>query len=70
VASGLGITAKGASNTLTRLSEDAEKPIFGAARIDAMAWAVTAIPADLKLNRRGVKALRRAGIPPSGPMGR
>lgn len=70
VASGLGITAKGASNTLTRLSQDAEKPIFGAARIDAMAWAVTAIPADLKLNRRGVKALRRAGIPPSGPMGR
>ena len=67
---GVDITAKGASNTLTRLSEDAEKPIFGAARIDAMAWAVTAIPADLKLNRRGVKALRRAGIPPSGPMGR
>lgn len=70
VAGGLGITAKGASNTLTRLSEDAEKPIFGAARIDAMAWAITAIPADLKLNRPGVKALRRAGIPPSGPMGR
>jgi hypothetical protein len=70
VAGGLGITAKGTSNTLTRLSEDAEKPIFGAARIDAMAWAITAIPADLKLNRPGVKALRRAGIPPSGPMGR
>jgi hypothetical protein len=70
VASGLGITAKGAGNTLTRLSEDAEKPIFGAARIDAMAWAITAIPADLKLNRPGVKALRQAGIPPSGPMGR
>ncbi len=70
VAGGLGITAKGASSTLTRLSEDAEKPIFGAARIDAMAWAITAIPADLKLNRPGVKALRQAGISPSGPMGR
>jgi hypothetical protein len=70
VAGGLGITAKGASNTLTRLSADAEKPIFGAAKIDAMAWAVTVIPAELKLNRPGVKALRRSGIPPSGPMGR
>lgn len=69
VAGGLGITAKGTSNTLTRLSEDAEKPILGAAKIDAMAWAVTVIPADLKLNRPGVRALRRAGIPPPGPMG-
>jgi len=70
VAGGLGITAKGASNTLTRLSQDAEKPVFGAAKTDAMAWAVTAIPAGLQLNRQGVKALRRSGIPPSGPMGR
>ena len=69
VAGGLGVTAKGASNTLTRLSQDAEKPIFGAAEIEAMAWAVTVIPA-LKLDRRGVKALRRSGILPSGPMGR
>jgi hypothetical protein len=35
-----------------------------------MAWAVTTIPDQLKLSMRGVKALRRSGIPPSGPMGR
>lgn len=70
VAGALGITARGISNTMTRLSEDAEKPIFGAEKIDAMAWAVTTIPDQLKLSMRGVKALRRSGIPPSGPMGR
>jgi hypothetical protein len=70
VAGGLGITAKSASNTLTTLTKDAEKPIFGAEKIDAMAWAVTTIPADLKVSARGVHALRRSGIPRSGPMGR
>jgi hypothetical protein len=70
VAGALGITARGISNTMTRLSEDAEKPIFGAEKIDAMAWAVTTIPDQLKLSMRGVRALRRSGIPPSGPMGR
>jgi hypothetical protein len=35
-----------------------------------MAWAVTAIPDDLKLDSRGVRALRRSGIPQSSPLGR
>jgi len=35
-----------------------------------MAWAVTTIPSQLPLNGAGVRALRRAGITPPGPMGR
>ena len=49
---------------------DAEKPIFTLGETDAMAWAVTTIPANLKVTIRGVHALRRNGIPPTGPMGR
>jgi hypothetical protein len=35
-----------------------------------MAWAVTTFPAQLNLDTAGVRALRRAGILPPGPMGR
>jgi len=70
VAGGLGITAKGTTNTMARLSKDAEKTLFGAEKTDAMAWAVTTIPDQLKLSYRGIRALRRSGIPASGPMGR
>jgi hypothetical protein len=69
VAGTLGVTWKGIATAVTRLSAEAEKSIFGLEKIDATAWAVTTIPADLKLNSAGVRALRRAGIPPSGPMG-
>jgi hypothetical protein len=70
VVSALGVTAKGIGSTMARLSKDAEKPIFGLEKIDAMAWAVTTIPDDMKLNGRGVRALRRSGIPGSVPLGR
>lgn len=70
VAAALGVTAKGVTTTMTRLSEDAEKSIFGLEKLDAMAWAVTNIPAELKLDGSGVRALRRAGIPGSSPLGR
>ena len=70
VASALGVTWRGITSTVARLSAQAEKPIFGLEKIDAMAWAVTTIPAQLPLNRAGVRALRRAGITPPGPMGR
>ena len=66
----LGVTAKGIGSTMARLCADAEKPIFTLEETDAMAWAVTTIPANLKVTIRGVHALRRNGIPPTGPMGR
>ena len=70
VAGALGVTAKGIGSTMARLYADAEKPIFSLEETDAMAWAVTTIPANLKVSIQGVHALRRNGIPPSGPMGR
>jgi hypothetical protein len=68
VAGAAGITAKGISNSMAKLSADAERPIYGLEKIDAMAWSVTTIPDQLKLSIRGVKALRRSGITPPGPM--
>ena len=70
VAGALGITARGIGATMADLSKEAERPIFGLEKVDAMAWAVTTIPADLKLSIRGVRALRRSGIPQSSPLGR
>ncbi|MGH3257886.1 MAG: hypothetical protein ACRDOU_21245 [Streptosporangiaceae bacterium] len=60
---------RGAVTAVARFSGQAEKPLFGLEEIDAMAWAVTTLPTGLKLNFSGVRALRRAGIPGSGPMG-
>lgn len=68
VASTLGVTYKGIANAAIRLSKQAEKPIFGLEKIDAMAWAVTTFPAGIQLNLRGTRALRRSGIFPPGPM--
>ena len=72
VSGGLGITVKGMGAAMTRFSEDAEKPIFGLEKIDAMAWAVTTIPGSVqkKLDGQGVRVLRRSGIPAPGPLGR
>jgi hypothetical protein len=56
--------------TAARFSTSAGKPIFGMARIEAMAWAATTMPGRLLLNRQGVRALRRSGIPPSSRSGR
>jgi hypothetical protein len=70
VASALGITAKGIGNRAAKLSKDAGTSVFSAEETDAMAWAITCIPAGLKLDRPGVKALRSSGITASGPLGR
>jgi len=72
VSGGLGITVKGMSCAMARFSEDAEKPIFGLEKIDAMAWAVTTIPGSVqkKLDGQGVRVLRRSGIPAPGPLER
>jgi hypothetical protein len=60
---------RGAVGAVARFSGQAEKPLFGLEEIDAMAWAVTTIPRGLRLDHAGIRALRRAGIPRSGPMG-
>ncbi len=65
----LGAAVRAAATAVGRLSATAEKPLFGLEEIDAMAWAVTTIPTGLRLTHSGIRALRRAGIPRSGPMG-
>ncbi len=60
---------RGAATAVARFSGQAEKPLFGLEEIDAMAWAVTTLPTGFKLDRAGVRALRRAGIQRSAPMG-
>ncbi len=69
VVSVITAAVRGAVTAVARFSGQAEKPLFGLEEIDAMAWAVTTIPTGLKLDYAGVRALRRAGIPRSGPMG-
>jgi hypothetical protein len=70
IAGAIGVTAKGITTTVARFSGSAGKPIFGMARIEAMAWAATTMPEGLRLNIRGVRALRRSGILPPAPSGR
>ncbi len=70
VAGALGVTTRGIGSAMAELSKDAEKPIFGLEKVDAMAWAITTFPAELKLDSAGVHALRRSGIPGSSPLGR
>ena len=69
VVSVITAAVRGAVTAVARFSGQAEKPLFGLEEIDAMAWAVTTLPTGLKLDGAGVRALRRAGIPRSGPMG-
>jgi len=70
IAGAIGVTAKGITATVARFSTSAGKPVFGMARIEAMAWAATNMPGRLRLTRQGVRTLRRSGIPPSSPSGR
>jgi hypothetical protein len=70
VAGALGVTSGGIGNRMAKLSEDAGTSVFSAEKTDAMAWAITIIPADLKLDRQGIKALRGSGITPPAPLGR
>lgn len=70
VGGALGITAKGIGHRMATLTEDAGKSLFTAEEDDAKAWAVTCIPANLKLTGPGVRALRRSGIRGPVPLGR
>ncbi len=69
IATSLGVSAKGIGNAVAHLSEAAERPIYRAEELDALAWAVTSLP-SVKLNNQGVRVLRHAGIRPSQPLGR
>jgi hypothetical protein len=69
VVGALGVTAKGIGTRVGRLADAGEKPIYRAAEVDALAWAVTTLP-TAALSLRGVHALRRAGIQGSAPLGR
>jgi hypothetical protein len=68
IASALGVSAKGIGTAVARLSTAAEKSIYGLEKLDAMAWAVTTLP-QVRVNNRGVRALRRSGIQKSAPLG-
>jgi hypothetical protein len=68
--SALGITAKGIGNRMATLTKDAGESVFTAEENDAKAWAITCIPANLKLTGPGVRALRRSGIRRAVPLGR
>jgi hypothetical protein len=69
IATSLGVTARGIGSGVARLSTSAERPIYQAEKLDAMAWSVTTLP-RVDLNRQGVRTLRRAGILQSSSLGR
>jgi hypothetical protein len=65
----LGISARAVAATTARLAAEAERPVFAMAEEDAMAWAITTMP-PVQLTSRGVQRLRKAGIAPTGRLGR
>jgi hypothetical protein len=65
----LGVSANTIRSAASRLAAEAGKPVFAMAEEDAMAWAITTLPAA-DLSYRGVQQLRKAGIAPRGSLGR
>ena len=65
----LGISARTITSATSRLAAEAERPVFGMAEEDAMAWAITTLP-PVKLTARGVRQLRQAGVAPPSSLGR
>jgi hypothetical protein len=65
----LGISANAIRSRTSGLAAEAGKPVFAMAEEDAMAWAITTLPAA-NLSYRGVQQLRKAGIAPSSSLGR
>ncbi len=64
-----GVSASTMASTMARLAAEAEQPVFAMAEEDAMAWAITTMPA-VDLTSRGVRRLRKAGVAPSSSLGR
>jgi hypothetical protein len=75
IAGSLGISAKtieriaASANVLGRLAAEAERPIYTMANEDARTWAITTLP-PVQLTARGVRQLRKAGIPATAGLGR
>jgi hypothetical protein len=69
VSGSLGFSFSAIAATSARLAAEAEQPVFAMAEEDAMAWAITAMPA-VSLSYLGVRQLRRSGIAPSANLGR
>jgi hypothetical protein len=68
IATSMGISARAIAAATGRLAAEAERPVIGLEKEDAMAWASTMMPrADL--TAVGVRQLRRAGIAPSVGLG-
>jgi hypothetical protein len=65
----LGVSAQTVAATSARLAAEAERPVFGIAEEDAMAWAITTMP-PLTLPARSIRRLRRAGVAPMASLGR
>jgi hypothetical protein len=69
IATSLGVTAKGIGSSMSRMARTGEAPIFGLAEEDVLAWSITALP-PVRLDRTGIRAIRRAGVAPSRRLGR
>lgn len=69
VGGSLGISGGTITSAASRLTAEAERPVFTMAEEDAMAWAITTLP-KVELNSRTVRRLRRAGIRPQESLGR
>jgi hypothetical protein len=65
----LGTAAGTITSAASRLTAEAERPVFAMAEEDAMAWAITTLPA-VDLSSRAVRRLRKAGIGPQVSLGR
>ncbi len=65
----LGVSVQTVASTSARLAAEAERPVFGMAEEDAMAWAITTMP-PLTLPARTIRRLRRAGVAPMTSLGR
>lgn len=68
VGGSLGISGGTITSATSRLTAEAERPVFAMAEEDAMAWAVTTLP-KVELNSRTVRRLRKAGIRPQESLG-
>src|SRR5258708_26878535 len=65
----LGVSARTITSATSRLTAEAERPVFAMAEEDAMAWAITTLP-PVRLTSRGCQQVRRAGIAPPTSLSR
>jgi len=69
VGGSLGISARTITSAASRLTAEAERPVFTIAEEDAMAWAITTLPV-VGLTSLATQRLRQRGIRPQESLGR